>query len=412
VGALARAGTGACPYDPLRGESLNKIHGGNIYEIAAKEGIDPEKIIDFSASINPLGLSPRAQKKLGKVGLEAVLHYPDAECGELRTALAQFHGISEDCILPGVGSTEFIYSLPRMLKLERILLVTPAFSEYENALEIQSRDCRIHFFETREEDGFELSVEGLLLALTQGYDALYLCNPNNPTGILAEKKDLLRVLAQAEREKVWFILDEAFIDFIPGESLLREAAISSRLILLRSLTKFYALPGLRAGYLVSNAGVIEKFSRVKEPWSVNALAQIAAVESLQDKAYADRTLAYIREERENLAHGLQGIPGFIPYPGSANYLLVQLHPSLNLDAAELRDRLIPRGILIRDCRSFHHLGPYFFRVAVRTHRENQALLKALRQVHKEILKKEWNSEVRIQDSDEKAAGLPGLKSSR
>ena len=354
-----------------------------------KEGIDPKKIIDFSASVNPLGLSPRAKKKILKEGPEAVLHYPDSGCGELRTALAQFHGIPEDCILPGAGSTEFIYSLPRVMKLERILLVTPAFSEYENALEIQSRDCRIHFFESREEDGFELNVEGLLLAMTERYDALYLCNPNNPTGILTEREDLLRVLSRAEREKVWFILDEAFIDFIPGESLLREAARSSRLVVLRSMTKFYALPGLRSGYLVSNPGVIEKVSRVKEPWAVNA------VESLRDPVYAERTLAYVRQEREALTLGLQGIPGFIPYPSSANYLLIQLHPSLNLTAAELRQTLIPRGILIRvrrrtpanaDCQSFHHLGPYFFRVAVRSRSENQALLKALRQVHKEKVK--------------------------
>ncbi|KPK89388.1 MAG: hypothetical protein AMJ94_12205 [Deltaproteobacteria bacterium SM23_61] len=366
---------------------MNETHGGDIYEVARQKGIDPAKIIDFSASINPLGLSPRAKKKILKEGLAAILRYPDRRCDELRGALADVHSIPEGSILPGAGSIEFIYSLPRVLKLGRILLVTPAFSEYENALEIQNRDGRIHFFETREEDGFELNVEGLLLSLTQGYDALYLCNPNNPTGILAEKEDLLRVLAQAEREKVWFILDEAFIDFVPGGSLLRKAADSSRLIVLRSLDQFFALPGLRAGYLVSNSGVIDKFSRVQEPWKVNTLAQMAAVESLQDKVHTDRTLAYVREERENLTLGLQAIPGFIPYPGSANYLLVQLHPSLNLDAAELRDRLIPRGILIRDCRSFHHLGPYFFRVAVRNRRENQALLKALRLVHKEILKR-------------------------
>jgi threonine-phosphate decarboxylase len=103
-------------------------------------------------------------------------------------------------------------------------------------------------------------------------------------------------------------------------------------------------------------------------------------------AYVDRTLAYIQEERENLMLGLRGIPGFIPYPGSANYLLVQLHPSLDLTAADLRERLIPRGILIHDCRSFHHLGPYFFRVAVRTRKENQALIKTLGQVQKEIAK--------------------------
>jgi threonine-phosphate decarboxylase len=365
---------------------LNKVHGENIYEVAARQGLDLAKIIDFSASINPLGLSPKAQKRILREGLTAVLHYPDSQSSEVRKGLAEYHRIPEDRILPGAGSTEFIYSIPRILELNRILLVTPAFSEYENALESGERRPKIHFFETREEDGFELNVEGLLLALTQGYDALYLCNPNNPTGILTEKKDLLRVLAQAEREKVWFVLDEAFIDFVPGESLVREAASFSRFIILRSLTHFFAMPGLRAGYMVCNPGVIRKFEEEKDPWAVNALAQIAAVESLRDKTYVERTLASNQEERENLTLGLQGIPGFIPYPGSANYLLVQLHPSLNLTAAELREKLIPRGILIRDCQSFHHLGPYFFQVAVRTRKENQALLKLLRQVHKEMVR--------------------------
>ena len=365
---------------------MNKIHGGNIYEIAERHRLDPAQIIDFSASINPLGLSPRAKKKVLKEGLAAVLHYPDSRGSILRKTLAESHHLPETCFLAGAGSTEFIYSLPRHLKMKRVLLVTPAFSEYENALESTGGEGQIHFFETREEDGFELNVEGLMLALTQGYDALYLCNPNNPTGILTERKDLLRVLARTEEEKIWFILDEAFIDFVPKESLLPEAPGSSRLIILRSLTKFYALPGLRAGYLVSNPEVIRGFSRTQEPWTVNALAQLAATESLQDKAFAERTLEFIPRERENLTHDLRGIPGFIPYPSSANYLLVQLHPSLNLTAGELGEKLIPRGILIRDCRSFHHLGPYFFRIAVRTRKENLTLLRGLRQIHKEIIK--------------------------
>jgi threonine-phosphate decarboxylase len=364
---------------------LNKIHGGNIYEIAERQGLDPAEITDFSASINPLGLSPMARKKILKEGLAAVLHYPDSRCSRLRKALAEFHHVPETCFLAGAGSTEFIYSLPRSMKWKNVLLVTPAFSEYENAQESTGREGQIHFFETREEDGFELDVEGLLLTLTQGYDALYLCNPNNPTGILAERRDLLRVLARTEEEKVWFILDEAFIDFVPKESLLSEAPGSSRLIILRSLTKFYALPGLRAGYLVSNPEVVREFSLAQEPWTVNALAQLAATESLRDKAFAERTLESIGREREDLTHGLRSIPGFIPYPSAANYLLVQLHPSLNLTAGELGERLLSRGILIRDCRSFHHLGPYFFRIAVRTRKENQTLLKALRQIHKEII---------------------------
>ena len=378
---------------------MNKIHGGNIYEIAQRFSLDPNKITDFSTSINPLGISKKAEKKI-KESFSAILRYPDTDCSELTRALAQFHGLAEDQILAGAGSTEFIYAIARVLKIQRALVVTPAFSEYENALEScpAAADCAVHYFETREEDGFELNVEGLLFTLTRGYDALYLGNPNNPTGILTEREELKKILAQAEREKISFILDEGFIDFEEEESLKKEAATSSRLILLRSLTKFFALPGLRVGYMISNPEVIEKFRQEKEPWSVNALAQIAAVESLRDTGYRSRTNQFIQQERDHLIHGLRSIPGFIPYPGAANYLFVQLHPSLNLTAAELQEKLLLRGILIRDCNSFHHIGPYFFRIAVRRRRENSLLLKALRQVCQEITRKpkEQNSGARSQ----------------
>jgi len=362
---------------------LNKIHGGNIYEIAQKFGLNSDEIIDFSASINPLGLSKKAEKRL-KEDLSAILHYPDPQCSGLRQALAEFHGLEADQILVGAGSTEFIYAIPRVLPIQRALIVTPAFSEYENALEClaEKSNCNIHYFETREEDGFELNVESLLFALTQGYDALYLCNPNNPTGIIMDKKDLLRILTQTERGKVWFILDEAFIDFIEEESLKERVRMSSGLVILRSLTKFFALPGLRVGYIIANPHIIQKFRENKEPWTVNALAQIAAVESLKDERYIPRTRKIIELERDHLTHGLRSIPGFIPYPSAANYLLVQLHPSLNLSAAELQEKLIPNGILIRDCNSFHHLGPYFFRIAIRSRKENNTLLKALRLVQR------------------------------
>lgn len=363
---------------------MNKIHGGNIYEIAQQFGLKVKEIIDFSASINPLGLSKKAEKKL-KAGLSAVLHYPDPQCSGLIQALAHFHGLPEEQILAGAGSTDFIYALPRVLRVERPLIVTPAFSEYENALECISDQAgpHIHYFESREEDGFELDVEGLLFALTQGYDALYLCNPNSPTGIMTDKKDLQKILAQAEREKIWFILDEASIDLVEEESLKKEAGAARRLIILRSLTKFFALPGLRVGYMISHPEVIHQFRQQCAPWTVNALAQIAAAESLKDIRYISQTKEFIGQERDRLIHGLRSIPGFIPYPSVANYLLVQLHPSLNLTAADLRERLILHGILIRDCRSFHHLGPYFFRIAVRSRKENNILLKVLRQVYQE-----------------------------
>jgi threonine-phosphate decarboxylase len=363
---------------------MPKIHGGNIYEIAQQLNLKPDEIMDFSASVNPLGLSSKAKRKMVKEGLIAVLRCPDAQCSELKRTLAQFHGLREDQILAGSGSTEFIYAIPRVLKIRRALIVTPAFSEYENALEMCADDRRIDFFESREEDGFELRVEGLLSALAQGYDVLYLANPNKSTGILTEKKNLLRILVRTEQEKTWFILDEVFIDFIEEESLKAMALSSSRLIILRSLTKFYALPGLRAGYMISNPEAIRSFSLQKEPLTVNAMAQIAGSESVKDTRYIVRTQKLIRLERERLIEGLRTIPGFIPYPSRANFLLVQLHPRLNLTAGELRRKLISHRILIRDCRSFHHMGSFFFRIAVRSREENQALLKALQRIRKEI----------------------------
>jgi threonine-phosphate decarboxylase len=360
---------------------LNKIHGGNIYEIAEELGQKPEKIIDFSASINPLGISRRAERKL-RESFGAILHYPDSRCEALRETLARFHGLEKSQVLPGAGSTEFIYAIPRALNITRALIVRPAFSEYENALENcpGGEDCTIHYFETHEEDGFEINIGSLLFALTQGYNALYLSNPGNPTGILADRNGLMKILAQTEKEKTWFILDEAFIDFREEDSLKGEAGRSSRLIILRSLTKFFALPGLRAGYLVANPEVIREFSKHQDPWAVNVLAQIAGVESLKDRGYIARTQKAIAEERRYLTRELQSLPGLIPYPSQANYLFVQIHPSQDLTAAELRGKLIPQGILIRDCSSFPPVGPYFFRIAIRSRKENNMLLKALHQV--------------------------------
>lgn len=363
---------------------MKKFYGGDIHEIVRQLNLKHDEIIDFSVSINPLGLSSKAKRKINKEGLASVRHYPDLQCAEMRRTLAPFHVLQEDQILAGSGSTEFVYAIPRVLKIRSALVVTPALNDYENGLEVSQADCRIHFFETREEEGFELRIEGVLSALTQGYDALYLANPNALTGILAEKKELLRILARTEQEKTWFILDESFIDFIEEESIKAAALSSSRLIILRSMSEFYALPGLRVGYIISNPEVIREFALRKEPWTVNTMAQIAASESLKDSRYIVRTQKTIRLERERLIEGLRAIPGFIPYPGRANYLLVQLHPGLKLTAEELREKLIPLGILIRDCRSFHHMGPFFFRIAVRTREENQTLLKALQRIRKEI----------------------------
>jgi len=357
----------------------------DIFDIAREYGLTPDQILDFSAAINPLGLSKRVEKKL-KNNLPVVLRYPDSHCLDLAQTLAQFHGLAEDQILPGGGETEFIYAIPRVFFMPRVLVVTPTFRAYERALEAanQRGERRIDFFETREEDGFEVDANGLVSTLTIGYDALYLSNPGFPTGILTGKEDLLRILAQTERQNTWFILDERSIDFIEENSLKEMINTCPHLIVLRSMAEFFALPGLQVGYAITNREVVNRLREGKEPWMVNALAQMAAIEALNDKAYIRRAREWMPGERGRLIQGLRSIPGFVPYPGSVNYLFIQLLPFLGFTAGELREKLISQGILVRDCRHFHHLGPYFLQIAVRTRQENNLLIKALRRIVQSI----------------------------
>ncbi len=353
----------------------------NLFEFSRRYGLRPEEIVDFSAPMNPLGFSQKVEKKL-KANLLAIRRYPDPQCRDLVKALARFHGLAEDQILPGAGATEFIYALPRIFSLKRVLMVTPTLGEYERALESANPkgECQIHYFETREEDGFEVDVNALISSLTLGYDALFLSNPGDLTGILTAKEDLLRILEQTERQNIWFVLDETAIDFIEEHSLKDLAEGCGRLILIRSFSKFFGLPGLRVGYVIANPAQIQKFLGSKEPWTINTLGQIAAMEALEDKAFIRHTQEWLPKERERMIQGLRSIPGFVPYPGSAHSVLVQILPFLGFTAGELRERLFAWRILIRDCQPFHHLGPYFLQITVRTHRQNGLLLKALRQI--------------------------------
>ena len=343
--------------------------------------LKPAKILDFSIPVNPLGPSKKAERKL-KTGLSAALRYPDPRGGDLIKTLAQFHGISEEEILLGAGAIEFLHGIPRALSLRRALMVTPISAEHERALETMGppQKPQIDYFETREEDGFELDVNGLISALTLGYDALYLSNPGFPTGILTSKEDLFRVLAQTERHQTWFILDETSIDFVEEQSLKERVNTSSRLLILRSFSNFFAIPGLQVGYLLGNREAIQKVRNAVPPLTVHALGEIAAAESLRDPVHIRRTKEWVPKERERLAQGLRSIPGFVPYPGAANFLFVQLLPLLGIDGKDLSEELLRQEMRIDDCRSYRLLGPDFVSIALRTRRENNLLLKALRRI--------------------------------
>lgn len=348
-------------------------HGGDIYgaaEALAQTGSGRE-ILDFSASINPMGM-PEAGVKAFHESLGWTAHYPDPEVRELRRAIAAHHGVSVDSILCGNGSTELISLVPRALSLQKVATPSPTFSEYERAVNRAGGEViPVPLDPAR---NFDPDPETLARQAEQA-DALFLCNPNNPTGRLVEREAVLRIADHCERRKIYFMVDETFGDFCPGHSILAEAATNPYLLSLRSFTKFYGMPGLRLGYLVAHPSAIERIREFQDAWSIGVPAQRVGVAVLSDSGYMERTLDLIAREREFLSEGLKETGWLEPIPSAANFLLVRItDPAVTPDM--LCEKTAKSGILLRNCRSFPGLDRYV-RIAVKSREENKRLLEAL-----------------------------------
>ena len=350
---------------------LNFDHGGTVFAVARQLGVAPEELLDFSASINPLGPAPGVRQALAD-SFDRLVHYPDSGATELTEALAACHGLTPAQVCVANGSTELIYLLPRLVTGKRGLIVAPPFSEYGRSL--ARAGWEIEYFDLEPGNGFALSLEALAARLEAGYDLLILGNPGNPTGRLYPRSEVADLLALCRAAGIFLVLDEAFMDFCEEESAKGLVADQGGGLVLRSMTKFYAIPGLRLGYALGRADMVARLAALREPWSVNTPAQVAGVASLADKEYGRLTRQFIDEERERFAAGLSLLPGLRVHPGRANYLLLE---SDGPAAGELAGRLLEQRILIRVCASFRGLNERFFRVAVRSRPENEKLRHAL-----------------------------------
>jgi threonine-phosphate decarboxylase len=356
---------------------VHKKHGGNLYQLARDRGVQPEALLDFSASINPLGYSPRLKKSPGWSDL-SILNYPDHHAHEFISTLSGYHGLDRRCFCAGNGSTEFIHLLPGILRPKRVLIVAPAFTEYAQSYR-HSRSALCYCI-SREKDHFAVNPKKLLTQLKRGYGALYICNPSTPAGVITPADTLCEIVSAAATHGTRVVLDETFIDFAEQHSLKSAVTTFGNLYILRSMTKFFALPGVRAGYLISRPDNIEHVRNRLPPWSTNALAQKAAAESLRDSAYIRTTRRYITAARAAFAAGLSAIACLKVFPGCANFLLIKLAASAPLRAPQLYDQLLAAGIIIRTCEDFEGLSESFFRVAVKTRRANNTLLREIKKI--------------------------------
>lgn len=352
---------------------LKSAHGGNIREAAALLGITEQQIVDFSANINPLGMPDSLKHALGD-NLQLAQRYPDVEYSQLHAALAHHHQIPPSWLLAGNGETESLFTLVNALKPRRAMLVIPGFAEYRRAL--RNIDCTIVEFALQEATGWQLN-ESLLPALTPDLDCLFLCTPNNPTGLLPPPELITAIATRCRDNGITLIVDEAFIDFIPDEpGLIPLLAQNRHIWVLRSLTKFYAIPGLRLGYLVnSDPQAIALLREQQMPWSVNAFAALAGERVLSDVAYQQATWQWLTDEGPRFYQALSQFTGLTVYPGRANYLF--LHCDWPVD---LQQALLAHHILIRSCANYPGLTAGYFRVAIRSHEENQRLIMALQHI--------------------------------
>ena len=350
-----------------------RTHGGNIYEAARRYGFAEKKIIDFSSNVNPLGPSSYA-KRAAKKALSSIDRYPDPDMGELRMAIARYFGIKSGHVMCGNGSNSLIHLIPRVFRPKKVLIPCPTFSEYASAVEDAGGE--VVPMPLLEREGFRVDTLEMSFAL-KGVDMAFLCNPNNPTGQLILKADMLEIARYALERDVRLVVDEAFMDFTDSDSIIKEAVESSHLICIRAFTKFFGMPGLRVGYAVSGEATIAGLRDGQEPWTVSIPAERAAIAVLGDWTYIDKTRRLIKKERERLLSALRIMPGVETFPCSANFIFLKLNA---IDVPMFIDKLGERGMLVRDCSSFPGLDERYIRIAIRTGRENKRLIKAFREL--------------------------------
>ncbi len=343
-------------------------HGGAPLNNATQ---DSTVALDFSVNISPIS-PPIGTLSLDTFSLQA---YPSIDGRGIKDFYTGKFGFNGDTVLPLNGAIEGIYLLPRALGLRRILLLSPSFYEYERAGRIAGAE--IAFLPLSAENGFKLpSIELIAEALLHA-DAFMIANPNNPTGTEVPP-EIIMALASRFPDK-WFILDEAFIQFtpaFPGNSLMGKVMALKNVVVVHSLTKFYALPGLRLGAIIAHPDVIRRLLNYKEPWTVNAIAESVAPLLLECGAYEEELRDMIFSERERIVESFSTIEGMKLVGGAANFFLAQWNGDGSLDV--LLSWLVGQQIHVRDCRNFTGLEDNYFRFAIRQLFENDRLLDALR----------------------------------
>jgi L-threonine-O-3-phosphate decarboxylase len=349
------------------------IHGGSPRKVFTRLGIPVRDVIDFSVNVSPLGPPPLLHQQWNRLFRE-IDHYPSINGDGITDYYEARFNLHPNCVLPGNGSTECIYLVPRVLGFKKVGIVTPSFHDYERSCQLAG--AAIKEIPLSEDNDFSAPDLNHLSKELEQLDALMLGNPNNPTNTLFAREDILH-LADQHPDK-WILVDEAFIQFLDKReeiSLLESGFIRKNILVFHSLTKIFDLPGIRMGAVIGHPDTINHLKAHKEPWTVNGIAEKMAELLIQCGDYEEELRDLIRKERQRFFDALAGVKGIQLYPSYANFVLGRWEATDNLD--DFLKFLLSHGFHVRDCRNFRNLTRNFFRFAILETAQNQQLISHL-----------------------------------
>ena len=348
---------------------MKLVHGGDYVGYREKYGRDA---VDFSANVSPLGMPTAVAQAIGEAAYHAD-RYPDPLCRELCAAIARAESVPAEWVLCGNGAADLIFRLALSVRPRRALILAPTFAEYAAALE--TAGCEICRYELSEQNDFALTPE-FANAIDENVDMVFLCQPNNPTGQVANRALMRQILNKCQAMGAWLAVDECFLDFLPdgdAYTMMRELGGAENLFILKAFTKLYGMAGVRLGYgFCADETLLARMQNAGQPWAVSSLAQAAGIAALEQTEYVEQVRLLIEKERPYLQAGLQAL-GLRVISGKANYLLFRATRTLG-------EEMERRGVVLRGCGNYPGLDDTWYRTAVRTRRENDILLQTLREV--------------------------------
>ena len=354
-------------------------HGGDVWGFARKFNVPLEKVLDFSGPINHLGPAPKAVEAV-KENARLIRFYPDPNPVNLRQELAQYvgHGVTQDNVLLGNGSIELIYMITEIFQQPfKAVIPVPSFTEYEKAvLRVRGEPVYVQL-----PPDFSLNLDAIKKAITPDTRIVSICNPHSPSGLLYDQETQLDLVEYCQKRNIIFSVDENYIEFAEkGEeaTLAGDVKKYENLFVIRSVTKFYGMPGIRFGYALACEDLIDTLQTVRQPWSINGLAECATLAAIKDTKFIENTRITIAQEKAQFAKTLREIKDLKVFHSDANFLLIKiLTPKIT--STKLREELGKEGLLIRDCSTFVGLDNSYFRLTVRSDADNQKLVASIKE---------------------------------